>query len=74
MTRSELLQELATEWGYRSPEQLVEAYVFDGIMPAICTTPDCGYSTEMEPDQDRGWCEHCCTNTVVSAAVLMGVI
>jgi len=35
---------------------------------------ECDYSTEMEPDQDRGWCENCETNTVVSAGMLMGIV
>ena len=69
-----VLQTLAQDWGYDEPEAMVEDYIFDGVMPAICTTPNCGYSTEMEPDQSHGWCENCSTNTVKSAAVLMGVI
>ena len=69
-----LLQTLTRDWGYQSPEDMVEDYIFDGLMPAICKTPDCGYSTEMEPDQSHGWCENCNKNTVVSAAVLLGVI
>jgi len=28
----------------------------------------------MEPDQDRGWCEVCGTNTVASTLVLGGFI
>ena len=68
------LQTLARDWGYSDPTTLVEDYVYDGLMPAICMNADCDYSTEMEPDQDHGWCECCCTNTVTSAAILMGVI
>jgi hypothetical protein len=32
----------------------------------------CDYTADMEPDQDRGWCEACDTNTVASALVLAG--
>jgi hypothetical protein len=35
---------------------------------------DCDYATEVEPDQDRGWCESCGTNTVKSALILAGLI
>ena len=68
------VDELAKGWGFADPEAMVEAYMFDGVMPAICTKESCSYSTEYEPDQSRGWCEVCGTNTVVSAAVLLGVI
>lgn len=69
-----LLNQLVHDWGYDTPEELVEDFIFDGVMPGICTTPSCGYSTEVEPDQDRGWCECCNANTVQAATVLMGVI
>lgn len=68
------LNQLTIDWGFDSPEDMVEHHVLDGLMPSICMNRDCDYSTEYEPDQDRGWCENCCTNTVKSAAILMGVI
>jgi len=43
-------------------------------VPAICTNEGCDYSTDMEPDQDRGWCDECETNSVVSALILAGII
>jgi hypothetical protein len=36
--------------------------------------PGCTYSTEYEPDQQKGWCEECGTRTVRSALVLAGII
>jgi hypothetical protein len=33
-----------------------------------------GYTTEMEPDQDAGYCEACGGNTITSALVLAGLI
>ena len=45
---------------------------FPGGVPAICES--CGYSTMYEPDQDRGWCEECNTQTVVSGLVLAGLV
>lgn len=68
------LDELSRNWGYGDPLALVEDYVCHGVMPSICMNEGCDYSTEYEPDQDRGWCECCGTNTVKSAAILMGVI
>lgn len=43
-------------------------------VPSICMTEGCDYTTDMEPDQDRGWCEECQSNTVKSALVLYGII
>lgn len=74
MDATALLQTLAEDWGYDTPDDLIADYALDSVTPAICNIPDCGYSTEMEQDQDMGWCESCGTNTVVSAFILAGVI
>jgi hypothetical protein len=58
--------------GFDSLEAMLEAATFDSVSPAICTR--CDHTTEMEPDQDRGWCESCGQNSVVSALVLAGLI
>ncbi len=63
------LTELLRQEARPAVEVLGQA-VFDGRCPAICT--ECGYITEMEPDQDAGWCDECDGNTVVSALVLAG--
>ncbi len=55
-------------------EDLLQASVVDSICPAICMTEGCDYTTEMEPDQDAGYCEVCGGNTVTSALVLAGLI
>lgn len=68
------LTELAEAWGYADPMDLIEDYVFDGVMPGICQNEGCDYSTEYEPDQEQGWCESCGTNTVMSASIMAGVI
>ena len=60
--------------GFDSLDALLAAAVADSVSPAICTNDSCDYTTEMEPDQDRGWCEVCGTNTVASALVLAGII
>ena len=38
-------------------EAMLEAATLDSVSPAICV--NCDHTTEMEPDQDRGWCERC---------------
>ena len=68
------LSTLTEDWGYESTLDLMTDYMHEGIMPAICMNKGCNYSTEMEPDQDRGLCECCGTNSVTSAAILLGVI
>jgi hypothetical protein len=70
--RSALLHKLCEVEGFNSIEDMFEATIFDSVSPAICTI--CGFTAEMEPDQDRGYCESCGANTVVSALVLMGII
>lgn len=68
------LATLAEATGYASFDELIEASVTDSVCPAICTEPGCSYTTDMEPDQDRGWCEACGRNTAASALVLAGFI
>jgi hypothetical protein len=60
--------------GYESLEQLLEAVIGDSVSPAICMNEGCDYTCEMEPDQRRGWCDECRTNTMVAAPVLAGII
>ena len=60
--------------GYGSLEQLAEAVFSDSVAPGICMNAGCDFTTEVEPDQNRGWCEQCSTNTVTSAVVLAGLI
>ena len=72
--RQEKLAKLLTAEGYETLEQMALAVLSDAVSPAICIEPDCDYTTEMEPDQDQGYCEACGGNTVVSALVLAGII
>jgi hypothetical protein len=72
--RQEKLAKLLAAEGYDTLEGLAEAVVSDSVSPAICTEADCDHTTEMEPDQDAGYCENCGKNTVVSALVLAGLI
>lgn len=71
MTKLEQLIEIE---GYDSIEALAQAVVCDSVSPGICTNEGCSFTTEVEPDQDRGYCEECGTQTVKSALVLAGII
>jgi len=73
-TRQRKLEELTKIEGYPSVDALLEAAVTDSVCPAICANEVCSYTCEMEPDQDRGWCEECGTNTMKSALVLAQII
>ena len=60
--------------GFNSLDDLLQAAATDSVCPAICMTEGCDYTTEMEPDQDQGYCEVCGGNTMVSALILAGLI
>jgi hypothetical protein len=68
------LKKLSENEGFDTVIAMLEEATFDSVSPGICTKPGCGYSTEVEPDQDRGWCESCNEGTVASALVLAGMI
>ena len=68
------LQKLLEIEGCTNITELLAACIRDSVNPAICTNDGCNYTAGMEPDQDRGFCEECRTNTMKSAMVLAGVI
>jgi hypothetical protein len=68
------LMKLCEVEGFASLDDLLQAADTDSVCPAICMTEGCDYTTEMEPDQHRGFCEACGGNTVTSALVLAGFI
>lgn len=68
------VQRLAELEGYSSVMDMLEDATMDSICPGICVKPGCEYTTEVEPDQSRGWCEECQANTVASALMLAGII
>ena len=73
-TRQAKLDALVAAEGYDNLNGLLEAVITDSVCPAICITENCSYICEMEPDQERGWCEACGTNTVQSALILAELI
>jgi hypothetical protein len=72
--RAAKLKKLCELEGFRSIEELARSALSDAVCPAICMADGCDYTTEMEPDQRRGYCEACGRNTVVSGLVLAGII
>jgi hypothetical protein len=60
--------------GYNTVEGLLQAVLGDSVSPAICMNEGCDYTCEMEPDQRRGWCDECRTNSMKAAPVLAGLI
>jgi len=72
--REQKLAELLEIEGCDEITELAEAVFSNSVSPAICMNEGCSFTCEMEPDQDRGWCEECCTNSVASALVLAGLI
>jgi hypothetical protein len=68
------LMKLCDLEGFKSLDDLLKVSMTDNICPAICMTEGCDHTTEMESDQDKGYCEACGGNTVVSALVLAGLI
>ena len=65
------LKDLAEAEGM-TVDEMLEMSVMDSVSPAICV--ECGCTVNMEPDQDRGYCDCCGKNTVKSALILAGVI
>jgi hypothetical protein len=68
------LMKLCDLEGYKRLNDFLKASARDSVYPAICMTEGCDYTTEMEPDQDAGYCEACGGYTVTSALVLAGLI
>jgi hypothetical protein len=60
--------------GFKRFDDLLNVSITDSICPAICMTEGCDHTTEMESNQDAGYCEACGGNTVTSALVLAGLI
>ena len=72
--KGKALLQLCEEEGFARIEGLLEAAAFDSVSPGICLTEGCGYTCEVEPDQDEGYCELCGRQTVMSALRLADII
>jgi hypothetical protein len=72
--KAQKLMRLCEIEGFGHVEGVLFLSITDSVCPAICMTEGCDYTTEMEPDQDRGFCEMCGGQTVTSALVLAGLV
>ena len=68
------LMKLCEAEGFNCLDDLLAVPISDSVCRAICMTEGCDYTTEMEPDQEEGYCEACGGNTVISVVVLAGII
>jgi hypothetical protein len=73
LSNEDLLEQLAYAWGMGNVEDMLSAAIFDSLCPGICTNYGCGYTIEVEPDNNAGWCDICGTQTVKSCLVLAGI-
>ncbi len=72
--KNKKLAELAKSEGYDDPLEFLGAYQIDSVVPGICMTDGCKYTTGVEPDQSAGWCEECDKGTVMSCLILADII
>ena len=69
------INKLLDEYGTTLEAIAEEAICGDSAgVPAICMNVNCNATYEYEPDQDRGYCEECKTNSVKSILILAGMI
>lgn len=68
------LQTLMDAEGFDDIGEFMDAFCLESVVPGICMNEGCEYVAGVEPDNDRGWCEVCGTNTVQAATMLLGVI
>lgn len=68
------LQTLVELEGFEDELEFGEAMLMDSVCPGICCNKGCDYTTSVEPDCTRGYCDSCGTQTVKSGLILMGVI
>lgn len=69
---NELLNILLEELEFVTVEEMLEEVGTDSVVPGICT--ECLEIFDVEPDQDRGWCDFCHKNTVQSCLIIAEVI
>ncbi len=67
------LAKIAEAEGFPTIDAMLGAAAVDSVCPGICMTCDFVVS-DVEPDQDQGWCENCDGNTVQSTLVIAALI
>jgi hypothetical protein len=71
---NEKLKKLLEVGGFADDLAFMQAALSDAVCLAICMNSDCSYTEDLEPDQTRGWCPECQTNSMKSGLILAGVI
>jgi hypothetical protein len=72
--REAKLRKLAELEGFETVDEMFDAAVTDVVCPGICINLGCDYTADVEPDQRKGYCEICGTQTVQSCLVLADLI
>ena len=73
-TDQEKLVDLMKDYGYNDEMDFLRNECMGSVVPGICINTGCNATYENEPDQDRGWCQECDSQTVKSGAILAGII
>ena len=68
------LAELARQEGYDDALSMIDDFALESVVPGICRTVTCDYTTQVEPDQQAGYCEICHDQSVWSCLRLAGVL
>lgn len=68
-----LLRRLADETGFDSIGEMLETATMEEVCPGICVACR-DYTTDVEPDQECGYCENCGADMVKSCLILAGVM
>lgn len=66
------IKSLMRNKGFDNEDEFLESVIFDSTVPGICMFPECDYTTDVEPDQSKGYCEVCQCRSVKSILVLKG--
>lgn len=70
--KSTKMTDLLDILGYDDEVELLEDTAMESVVPGICMNEGCYYQTDVEPDQEHGWCENCETTTVKSCLMIVG--
>jgi hypothetical protein len=65
------LEELVKQAGYSSDLEFIDVIMRESTCLGICMNDGCDYTTDVEPDQTKGYCENCMSNSVKSGLELI---
>ncbi len=75
MSNQDKLEQLLELEGYEDDlDSFIQDSLPDILCKGICMYPSCEYTTDVEPEQDDGWCEECGEPTVKSGMMLAEVL